>query len=73
VPGLLLVAPRGLQDNPQPMQPLELAEAWAAAAPEQRSVVFVPDTNHYTIVLGPGAGAFAQAIRRAALAPPAAA
>jgi hypothetical protein len=70
---VLLVAPRGLQDNPQPMQPLALAEAWAAAAPEQRGVVLVPDTNHYTIVLGPGAGAVAQAIQRAAVAPPAAA
>ena len=73
VPVVLLVAPRGLQDNPQPMQPLQLAEAWAAAAPEQRSVVFVPDTNHYTIVLGPGGSAVAQAIQRAAVAPPAAA
>ena len=73
VPAVLLVAPRGLQDNPQPMQPLQLAEGWAAAAPEQRSVVFVPDTNHYTIVLGPGGSAVAQAIQRAAVAPPAAA
>jgi pimeloyl-ACP methyl ester carboxylesterase len=70
VPAVLLVAPRGLQDNPQPMQPLELAEAWAAAAPEQRSVVFVPNTNHYTVVLGPGGSAVAQAVRRTAVAPP---
>jgi hypothetical protein len=70
---VLLVAPRGLQDNPEPMQPLELAEAWAAAAPGQRTVVSVPDTNHYTIVLGPGAGAVAQAMQSAAVAPSAAA
>lgn len=71
VPAVMLVAPRGLQDNPQPMQPLELAEAWAAGAAEQRSVVFVSDTNHYTVVLGPGARAVAQAIQRTAVAPPA--
>jgi hypothetical protein len=33
----------------------------------------VPDTNHYTIVLGAGARAVAQAIQRAAVVPPAAA
>ncbi len=71
VPAVLVVAPRGLQDTPEPMQPLEPAAAWAAAAPSQRSVVFVPDTNHYTIVLGPGARAVAQAILRTAAAPPA--
>ncbi|HYF25784.1 MAG TPA: alpha/beta hydrolase [Baekduia sp.] len=71
VPAVLLVAPRGLQDNPQPMQPLDAAEAWAAAAPDQRRAVLVPDTNHYTIVLGPGREAVAQAIQRAAAAPPA--
>lgn len=67
VPAVMLVAPRGLQDNPEPMVPLELAESWAAGAPDERSVVFVPDTNHYTIVLGPGAGAVAQAITGAAM------
>ena len=55
------------------MQPLELAEAWATAAPERRSVVFVPDTNHCTIVLRARARAVAPAIQRAAVAPPAAA
>ena len=62
VPAVMLVAPRGLQDNPQPMVPLELAQAWADGAPEQRSVVFVPDSNHYTIVMGAGATLIAQAI-----------
>ena len=51
--------------------PSSRPQAWAAAAPSQRSVVFVPDTNHYTIVLGPGARAVAQAILRTAAAPPA--
>ena len=61
-PAVMLVAPRGLQDNPQPMVPLELAESWAAGAPEQRGAVFVPDTNHYTVVMGPGAPYVARSI-----------
>jgi len=31
VPAVLLCAPRGMVDDPNPMQPLALAEAWAAA------------------------------------------
>ena len=63
VPATLLCAPRGLLDDPNPMQPLPLTEAWAAAAPEQRKALQVPDTNHYTIVLGAaGANAVANAI-----------
>lgn len=61
-PATMLVAPRGLQDNPEPMVPLALAEEWAAGAPERRRVVAVPDTNHYTIVMGPGAKLVAGAI-----------
>jgi pimeloyl-ACP methyl ester carboxylesterase len=62
----MLRAPRGLQNDPNPMIPAELASAWAARAPRQRSVSEVPDVNHYTIVMGAaGASAVAQAIVRA--------
>jgi len=54
VPALMLCAPRGLLDDPNPMQPLWLAEQWAAQAPEQRRARLVPDVNHYTLVLGAG-------------------
>jgi hypothetical protein len=67
VPVEMLRAPRGLQNDPSPMIPAELAAAWADAAPGQRSVREVADVNHYTIVMGAiGAGAVAQAIVRAA-------
>lgn len=62
VPATLLVAPRGLQNQPdRPMQPLELAEAWAAQDP-RRQARLVDDVNHYTITLGRGAPAVADAI-----------
>jgi len=67
VPATLLVAPRGLLDDPRPMQPLPLASEWAAGAPELRRAIEVPDVNHYTIALGPrGARAVAEAISAAA-------
>lgn len=63
VPAMLLVAPRGLQNEPdRPMQPLQLAEDWAALDPERRHVRLVDDVNHYTITLGKGAPAVAEAI-----------
>ena len=63
VPARLLVAPRGMLDGPDPLQPLALAQAWAAADPARRGVTLVPDVNHYTIVMGrPGAAAVADAI-----------
>lgn len=66
-PATLLVAPRGLQDDPHPMQPLALAREWAAGSPELRRATEVPDVNHYTIVLGAaGAKAVARAISAAA-------
>ena len=59
----LLCAPRGLLDDPNPMQPLELARAWAAHDPAHREAILVPDVNHYTITLGtPGAVAVAETI-----------
>lgn len=63
VPTDLLRAPRGLQDNPEPMLPADLAESWAGGAPDRRRVAEVADVNHYTIVMGAaGAGVVAQAI-----------
>ncbi len=70
VPVEMLRAPRGLQNDPTPMIPAELADAWAGAGPDNRRVGEVPDTNHYTIVMGAaGARAVAQAIVRALQSP----
>ena len=63
VPALSLCAPRGMVDDPHPMQPLADVQAWAAADPSRRKAVQVPDTNHYTIAWGArGAAAVAEAI-----------
>jgi pimeloyl-ACP methyl ester carboxylesterase len=63
VPTNLLCAPRGLLNDPNPMQPLEVARAWAAGAPAQRRTSAVPNVNHYTIVMGAaGASVVAGAI-----------
>jgi pimeloyl-ACP methyl ester carboxylesterase len=62
-PARLLVAPRGLVDDPNPMQPLPVAEAWAAEDPSKRTAALVEDVNHYTITLGArGAAVVADAI-----------
>ena len=59
----LLCAPRGLLGDPNPMQPLELVQEWAADDPGRREAVLVEDVNHYTITLGAaGAAAVAEAI-----------
>jgi pimeloyl-ACP methyl ester carboxylesterase len=64
VPATLLCAPRGLLDEPNPMQPLELVREWAAEDPDRRRAVQVPDTNHYTLILGEaGARAVAETVR----------
>ena len=66
VPAVFLCAPRGMVDDPHPMQPLADVQAWAAADPQQREVIEVPDTNHYTIAWGAhGATAVAGAIATA--------
>ena len=52
LPAVLLCAPRGMVDDPHPMQPLALVEEWAAADPDRRRAIQVPDCNHYTIALG---------------------
>ena len=70
VPATLLCAPFGLRGEPSPMQPIELADAWAANDSERRRAVLVPDVNHYTITLGrSGADAVAEALLEAAGAP----
>jgi pimeloyl-ACP methyl ester carboxylesterase len=67
VPTAFLCAPRGMVDDPHPMQPLADVQAWAAADPERRQALQVPDTNHYTIAWGVhGAAAVADAIAAAA-------
>lgn len=73
VPAQLLCAPRGLLDDPHPVQPLELARRWAAQAPGLRTATLVPGANHYTITLGArGAAAVADALAAAAgILPPA--
>jgi len=59
----LLCAPRGLLDDPNPMQPFELAHAWAQQDPGRRQAALIPNVNHYTITLGTaGAAAVADAI-----------
>jgi pimeloyl-ACP methyl ester carboxylesterase len=66
VPAVFLCAPRGMVDDPHPMQPLADVRAWAAADPGRREAVLVPDTNHYTIAWGArGAAAVADQIVRA--------
>jgi hypothetical protein len=63
VPATFLCAPRGMVDDPNPMQPLELVQRWAAADPERRRAIQVPGVNHYTIVFGrAGAAAVADQI-----------
>ncbi len=67
VPSVFLCAPRGMVDDPHPMQPLADVRAWAAADPERRQALEVPDTNHYSIAWGAhGAAAVADAIAAAA-------
>jgi pimeloyl-ACP methyl ester carboxylesterase len=66
IPATLLCAPRGFVDDPNPVHPLPLAQAWAAGAPELRKVIAVPDVNHYSIALGSrGAHAVANAVAAA--------
>ena len=65
-PASLLCAPRGLVNDPNPMQPIAVVNAWAAEAPERRRAASVPDVNHYTIVMGDaGANVVAASIAEA--------
>jgi pimeloyl-ACP methyl ester carboxylesterase len=62
-PAMLLCAPKGMIDDPRPMQPLAVVDRWAQADPDRRQAVQVPGVNHYTIALGAhGARAVANAI-----------
>jgi pimeloyl-ACP methyl ester carboxylesterase len=54
-PVRLLRAPRGLLDDDRPLIPDDVLAEFAAAHPNAH-VEIVPDTNHYTILLGPGPG-----------------
>jgi pimeloyl-ACP methyl ester carboxylesterase len=66
VPAVLLCAPRGMIDDPNPMQPLSIVQTWAAQDPQRRRAVEVPDVNHYTIAWGSsGAALVADEIARA--------
>jgi lipase len=68
LPAVLLSAPRGMVNDPNPMQPLELVNAWAAEDPERRRALQVRDVNHYTITLGAAGAAAVAAEVRAAVA-----
>ena len=53
-PALLLLAPRGLLNEPSPLYPPEVARAEAARAPRGRlRVRTVEDVNHYSILFAP--------------------
>jgi pimeloyl-ACP methyl ester carboxylesterase len=52
VPAVFLCAPRGMVDDPNPMQPLSDVQAWASEDPQRRRAIQVPDVNHYTIAWG---------------------
>jgi pimeloyl-ACP methyl ester carboxylesterase len=70
VPATFLCAPRGMIDDPNPMQPLSIVQAWAARDPERRRAIEVPDVNHYTIAWGSsGAALVADEIARAVSGP----
>lgn len=62
VPATLLHAPRGLLNEESPVVPPTYVEAWVSAQPNLRLAREIPDTNHYTIVMGSGAGAVGEAI-----------
>jgi pimeloyl-ACP methyl ester carboxylesterase len=65
-PAVLLCAPRGMVNDPNPVQPLSVVKSWVDASPDRRRSTQVPDVNHYTIALGArGAHALADAIAEA--------
>lgn len=63
VPTLLLTAPRGVLNQPQPMLSAQGVVAAVGRNPNIRALE-IPDTNHYTILLGTGAPAVARHIDR---------
>ncbi len=62
VPVVLLRAPRGLLDEPNPLLPDALVDVFRDRFGDLRDRV-IPDTNHYSIVMGAGAAEVAGAIR----------
>jgi pimeloyl-ACP methyl ester carboxylesterase len=65
-PAVLLSAPRGMVNDENPMQPLEVVQRWVDGDPQQRRGLQVPDVNHYSIAWGAhGARAVADEIARA--------
>lgn len=65
-PAVLLSAPRGMVNDENPMQPLEVVQRWVDGDPERRRGIQVPDVNHYSIAWGAhGARAVAAEIARA--------
>jgi pimeloyl-ACP methyl ester carboxylesterase len=61
VPTHLIVVERGTMDQPGGMIPLDVAKE-AAQANRLLTMQFLPDVNHYTLILGKGAPAVASAI-----------
>lgn len=61
VPRTLLTAPRGLFDEVPPLYDADWLAEWADRLPGQR-VVQVPDVNHYTVLIGDGIIAVADAV-----------
>lgn len=64
-PVTLLRAPRGLLNDPSPLIPDEAVEPFRVALPQLVDEV-VPDTNHYSILMGKGTRVVAGWIRRLA-------
>lgn len=62
LPRVLLTSPRGLFDEPAPLYDTDWLATWTGRLPGMR-VEEVPDTNHYTILLGSGVDAVARAIQ----------
>ena len=58
---LLLTAPRGLQNQPEPMMPVAAVEH-KVAGNDRLQHIEIPDCNHYTIVMGSGAQPVARAM-----------
>ncbi|MCW3013858.1 MAG: hypothetical protein JWO02_950 [Solirubrobacterales bacterium] len=56
VPVHILLAERGVLDDDNPLLPPKVVQEFRAARPDAH-VENVPDTNHYSILLGPGRGA----------------
>ena len=69
-PAVLLLAERGMLDQPEPLYADDIVEGLATAR-GPLEVIRVPGTNHYTISLGePGALAIAHQLRRLAAGDP---